>query len=48
MPSVLAGIPDEVDELIEDLVDRDIYESRSEAACALLEYAAVNKHNIDL
>jgi len=45
MPSVVAGVPDWVDEKIDELVDRGVYNSRSEAARELLEYAVYNKYD---
>lgn len=48
MPSVVAGVSVELDEFIDWLVDSERFESRSDAARHLMEYAAVNKYDADL
>jgi len=48
MPSVVAGIPEGLDEFIDELVESGQFESRSKAAAHLLEYAAVNKYDADV
>lgn len=48
MPSVIASTSDEVDELIDELVDRNLFDSRSEAAAHMVEYAAANKYGLEL
>lgn len=47
MPSVIAPIPEEVDELLDELVDgKGGPESREEAASKLIIWAAFNKYGI--
>lgn len=45
MPSVVAGVSEELDQLIDRLVEEGRYEDRSEAARRLMEYAAYNKYD---
>lgn len=47
MPSVIAGISDEVDELLDRMVERNEAESREKAARKLIEWAAYNKYNVE-
>ena len=48
MPSVVAGISDELDEKIDWLVETGRAEDRSDAANQLMEYAGVNKYGWDI
>jgi len=48
MPSVIAGIPEELDQLLDDMVERDEAEDRSDAAKRLMEYTAYNKYDIEV
>lgn len=45
MPSVVAGITEEMDGLLDWLVETGREESRSEAASNLMEYAASDKYS---
>lgn len=46
MPSAIASLNGEVAELVEDLVDRGVFEDRHEAATHMVEYAAANKYDL--
>lgn len=49
MPSVVVGIPDEIDELIDELVEgTGGPEDRNEAARKLMEWAANNKYGVEI
>ena len=48
MPSVVAGVTEELDSFIDELVERGRFDSRSDAARHLLEYGAVNKYDVDV
>jgi len=47
MPSIIAGVTEETEQFIEHLVSRGVYEDKSEAASALIEYAIFNKYDED-
>lgn len=45
MPSVVAGVSGELDELLDWMVDTGRAEDRSDAAQQLMRYAAYNKYD---
>lgn len=47
MPSVVTGISEEVDDLLDDLVERGVCESREDAARHLIDWAAYKKYGIE-
>ena len=47
MPSVVTGISEEVDDLLKDLVERGVVDTREEAARKLIEWAAHKKYDLD-
>lgn len=45
MPSVVAGISDDLDDFLDWLVETNRFETRSEAARHLMEYASLHKYD---
>lgn len=45
MPSVVAGVNQELSDLIDRLVEEGRYEDRNEAVEEMLKYTAYNKYN---
>lgn len=48
MPSVIAGVSEELDEFIDWMVETGRAEDRSDAAEQLMVYAAANKYDLEV